>query len=197
MRRLTMPQSSHTPNRPYTPDELRRLRFWARPLRTPQRRLNAHVLLALGIVTGCSSPDIQTVMTDHFERVNGQTLLHVGGKRPRVAMVEPAWQQAIDEAVEELGPGRYLFRDGSTRNTKNLVSNFVYLNQTEGIVRPAPARLRMTWVVNRIMDGMPVDVLIKTGGFKSPGSLEIYFEHVTDRSPEEHLQWVMRGRIEL
>lgn len=153
------------PSAPYTGLEVAELRLWAAVQRESRRR-DAWALLALGVGAGLAASEVCAVnardITEDGARV------HVFGPRERVVPVDEEWTVTLAELVAgpDCGP---LFVPG-VRWYKNKIGDFVRVTHGDQL-RPMPQRMRATWLVRRMAEGMPVQDLKYAAGIRSLGAL--------------------------
>jgi integrase len=159
------PLHGSEPSAPYTGLEVAELRLWA-AVQRESRRPDAWALLALGVGAGLAASEVCAV-TARDVGEDG-TRVHVVGPRERVVRVDEEWCVTLAELVAgaDCGP---LFVPG-VRWYKNKIGDFVRMTQGDQI-RPMPQRMRATWLVRRMSEGMPLQDLTYAAGIKSLGAL--------------------------
>ncbi len=153
------------PSAPYSEQQVAEMRVWAE-LQRPDRREQARRLLALGLGAGLSAGELCGVtwrdITD-----SGRVIM-VGGRRPRVVRVGSEWSDVLRSAAcGELDEFVFL---PSIQLYTNKVPDFVRSTIGDQL-RPVPQRMRATWLVARMSQGMPVQNLIYEAGVKSLAAL--------------------------
>lgn len=152
---------------PYTENEVTALRVWANGERTEERRLQAHLLLALTLGAGLRSCEVAGLTADGVAQDSlGLTVTASGyrGAAERIVPVEHEWADTIAEAVERAaGTQAWLFRPRRTTAGSGTVTTF-----TKRSFRPESAvdvaRARTTWVVNQVRKGVPETAVLKAAG---------------------------------
>lgn len=160
--------SSNAP-RPYSPAEVGLLRFWARFQPTPERTASARALVTLGIGAGLATRELVSVRACDVTP-NGQ-FVQTFGPDTRFVTVAENFRAELSELVSDSLSQDYLFRPG-VRWTRNIVTNFVTSRRPLPPVRPEPQRMRSTWIVSRMSEGLPVPELLRQVGVKHLGALE-------------------------
>lgn len=170
---------------PYTPREIALLRAWASGQSTNYRRVNATLLLALGLGAGLSSREMCGLRAGDVTVDDDGVLLDVTvGTRPRVVPVMAAWEEPLAAfARATLRSDQWLLMPNRQQEYKrSAVSDFMATTND----RPFPInthRLRSTWIVHHLAIGTPVLLLARAAGTASPQALGRYLEHVPDVDP--------------
>lgn len=179
------PVHMDNPLRPYGEIEKRQLLSWAEGQTTPTRRLDCHLILALGLGAGLSSADILSLTTEHvFVDALGVLiqLQRPGGERE--VPVLAAWERPIIDAVRAREPGGWLV--GSRRGTNsNWVNHFLSKTQPESGRRPLVSRLRNTWIVHHLDSGTPLGPLSVAAGLETFRTIEKLLPFVQEPSQDE------------
>lgn len=161
--------------RPYSPDELIAWRSWAIGQRTPARRRDAKILLALGIGAGLSGGEISESRYKDISLDDGGVLVQVVIGRPRVIPVLSAWEGALVSAFHAgRGPDEFLFRPNATRPAPNLINHFTQQNGKP----PSTSRMRTTWLVAQLSAGIPAKALMDAAGVRGFTSFERCVEYL-------------------
>lgn len=170
------------PSAPYGFEELAGLRLWASTQRA-DRRNDASTLLALGLGAGLTAAEI-CVATGADVSEDGKRIL-VSGARGRVVTVRLEWRDTSIRLRRDVGDG-VLFLP-SVRPYSNKISDFV--RKTFGDQpRPKPQRMRATWLLQRMTDGIPIQNLLYEAGVKSLDALarfERYLPPPSGEGPQE------------
>lgn len=152
---------------PYSASEVTALRVWANGERTEERRIQAHLLLALTLGAGLRSCEVAGLTAEGVSQDSlGLTVTASGyrGAAERVVPVEHEWADTIAQAVERAaGTQAWLFRPRRTTAGSGTVTTF-----TKRSFRPDSAvdvaRARTTWVVNQVRKGVPETAVLKAAG---------------------------------
>lgn len=166
------PVHKDNPLRPYSEFEQRQLLSWAEGQTTPTRRLDCHLILALGLGAGLSSADILSltagqVVVDHLG-----VLIRV--QRPGAERDVPmlaAWEQPIVDAVSMRDPDGWLVGTRRGANS-NWINHFLAKTQPEAGRRPNVSRLRNTWIVHHLNTGTPLGPLSVAAGLETFRTIE-------------------------
>lgn len=161
------PVHKDNPLQPYSEFEQRRLLSWAEGQTTPTRRLDCHLILALGLGAGLSSADILSltagqVVVDHLG-----VLIRIQrrGSERDVPMLA-AWEQPIVDAVSMRDPDGWLVGTRRGANS-NWINHFLAKTQPEAGCRPNVSRLRNTWIVHHLNTGTPLGPLSVAAGLET------------------------------
>ncbi|MFJ5803793.1 hypothetical protein [Streptomyces decoyicus] len=162
--RLSSPRDPHPP---YESGELARLRSWAGNL-PGQARLDGLALMALG--AGCGLMPVEVI------RVRGS---HIRLTRSKVAV--------LDEELLEAAGSSYLFRPGrKVEAAKNLVNSWPARHRPHVGLPPLSARrLRSTWIVGLLANGISEAVVAQAAGMASLAALAPYHRWVPPLPQEE------------
>jgi len=178
VRLAALPPAS--PSTPYTPRELSLLRSWAGGQNTEFRRVNAHILLALGLGAGLAARELQETRPANITCDSDGVLITVAGARPRVVPVLGEWESVLrDVATAAMHKDSYLFRPRRTRCYPNAITGFV----AETVGRQVPVssqRMRATWIVGHLRAGVPVKALVDASGVASFEAFTRYLPFVPD-----------------
>jgi hypothetical protein len=177
-RRLT-PMRAADPSRPYLDREVIALQAWANSQSTQARRDNAGVLLALGLGAGLSASEIGNLYVRDFYVHDAGVDVRITGQRTRQVPVLDYWTGVLRERVTQLAGDRFAFREGHTSNYDNLISNFVSRSRSEGIL-PQTQRMRATWLVHHLQNGVPAAQLLHASGVESLDALSRYMRFVAE-----------------
>lgn len=179
------PVHKDNPLRPYSEFEQRQLLSWAEGQTTPTRRLDCHLILALGLGAGLSSPDILSltagqVVVDHLG-----ALIRVQRRgAERDVPVLAAWEQPIVDAVSMREPDGWLVGTRRGENS-NWINHFLAKTQPEAGRRPNVSRLRITWIVHHLNTGTPLGPLSVAAGLKTFRTIEKLLPFVHAPSQDE------------
>lgn len=166
--------------RPYSAAEQTAWRSWADGQRTPARRQDAKVLLALSIGAGLSGGEISEVRYENITVDAEGVLIQVAGERARVVPVLAPWEDIL-VAVAHLDcePEGFVFRPTARRPNPNVVSHFT---KKDGHL-PSTYRMRTTWMVTQLIAGVPVKALLNAAGVQSFTSFERCISYLTEPDP--------------
>jgi integrase len=177
-RRLT-PMRAADPSRPYLEREVIALQAWANSQSTEARRDNANVLLALGLGAGLSASEIGNLNVRDLCAHDAGVDVEILGPRARQVPVLDYWTGVLRERIAQLPGDRFAFREGHTSNYDNLISNFVSRSRSEGVL-PQTQRMRATWVVHHLQNGVPLAQLLRASGVESLDALNRYMRFVAN-----------------
>ena len=166
-------------SRPYTAKEVSLLIAWANFQRTENRRVNAMVLLCLGIGAGLSAAEIGWLRACDVRVDDEGVLLTISGPRARTVPMLEAWEQPIAQIAQaSMRKSQRIFvPNRHSGANKSLISNFV-VNTTDRPVSVTAQRLRATWLVTHLTAGTPVVLLARAAGLESLDGLSRFVEYV-------------------
>ncbi|MFB4301057.1 hypothetical protein [Actinomadura sp. NTSP31] len=136
---------------------------------------------------------------DHADHADdeGAVRLAVRGRRARIVVCRRPWERVLDDlagqAGRDHGDDAYLFRPGVANRGGNLVTNFV------ARAHPAPAtpafktgRLRASWLVSLISEGVPLQALVAAAGLQTLHGLSRIMPHLP-AVPADTAATILRG----
>ncbi|WP_338897765.1 hypothetical protein WBG99_21005 [Streptomyces sp. TG1A-60] len=176
--------SPRNPQPPYEKGELARLRDWAGHL--PGRaRLDGLGLMALGAGCGLAPGEVVRVRGSHVDVTCGVPVLDED-MLGRLVACNIFWAPVLTELAEAAGAG-YLFRPGrKVAAAKNLVSSWPSRHRPPDGLPPLSARrLRSTWIVGLLADGISPSVVAAAAGMASPAGLAPHHQWVPPLPREE------------
>jgi integrase len=188
--RLSSPRD---PQPPYKRGELSRLRAWAAHL--PRRaRLDGLALMGLGAGCGLAPGEVTRVRGSHVHiTTSGVAVLdeHMLG---RLVACHVEWAAVLAELAETAGSG-FVFRPGrKVAAAKNLVSSWPSRHRPHAGLPPLSARrLRSTWIVRLLADGISPAVVAQAAGMASTAALAPYHRWVPPLPREEVIR-LLHGR---
>ena len=161
----------------YTDHEVRVIKDWARGQRTALNRNKAAVLLALTLGAGLYSHEVVRLRVRDIQCDDEGVLLHVHGQHEREVPVLAEHEGTLRELVQHVGPDDYAFAPGRTNRKSNVIQNFIKNTHMDEGLFPNPRRLRATWMVGHLKNGVPAAALTKAAGLTNLRSFErwLYF----------------------
>lgn len=183
--RLPLSSANNVPV-PFSGVEVERLRFWAAHQKTEYRRLNAHLLLALGLGAGLSTQEIIDVTTGDIAVDHEGVLVFVHGARTRAVPVLAVWEEILALVAQTaMRTDIHVFaaRRHSPSNP-NLVNAFLGDALTPPVHLTAQ-RMRSTWIVGHLASGVPAPLLARAAGVVRVDSLARYLQFVPEPTHED------------
>lgn len=179
--RLSSPRK---PQPPYGQGELADLRAWAGHL-PGQARRDGLALMALGAGCGLTPGEVAAVRGRHVDTACRVPVLDerlLG----RLVACRAAWAPILTQLTQTAGAS-YLFRPGrKVEAAKNLVSSWPARHQPpKGLPRLSARRLRSTWIVTLLAEGINPTVVADAAGMSSPAGLAPYHDWVPSLPREE------------
>lgn len=169
---------------PYSQGQVAALHTWAVQQGTVYRKVNGHILLALGLGAGLSAGEVEQVRCRHVVVDDEGVMVEVVGERPRLVPVLAEWEEVVAAVAQAaMNQDQFLFKPKREQaQAKNLIPNFVA--ETSGRTFSITSqRLRVTWIVTHLVAGTPISALHVASGVKSPEALARYAEFVPDLDP--------------
>lgn len=166
------PLAAANASAPYSGVEIERLRSWAYLQGDADYGHSAQALLSLGFGAGLPTRDLARVRVRDIAE-DCTTVKVEGGDFPRIVRVQSEWTADLAESVERVSdPGLTLFRPGVVFH-KNTVLTFLHRSMRgDGV--PSTQRMRVTWLVMKLISGTPMHVLLYEAGLKSMDALVRY-----------------------
>jgi integrase len=186
------------PRTPYLSNrEIDRLRRWA-AIQDDEDRLDAELLLALGLGTGLTAGEIGALRYEDVTVDAHGVRVRVSSGKGRVVPVLAEWEDVIVRAVAARAPGQFMFVADRAGTPKNLYWNFIdHSKQKAGPrpprrkdgtgPRPTPGknslgpnsqRGRATWLLHHLEAGTRVDVLMAMAGLQALDGLSRYVQYM-------------------
>lgn len=159
------PLAGSTPSSPYGLKEVASLRVWA-SLQREDRVRDAWMLLSLGLGAGLTARELMTTSAADID-TNGT--VSVRGVNPRRVPVRHEWWPELSALTAEVDATAPLFRP-HIATYANKIGDFVRSSWGDG-PRPTVQRLRATWLVTVMSDGLPIQDLLYVAGVKSLDAL--------------------------
>lgn len=164
---------SHVP--PYTDSEIRMAVAWMRGQPGEIRPRKAAVMMSLCLGAGLRSREVAELRAKDVHIVDAGVLIRLPDRDVPVVM---EWESPLRRVIENLEPDEYVFGDRTRVTTRNLLSSFV--DNTAGHFRPRSDRLRATWIVNHLCNGIDLRTLMKAAGITKFLNLHRYLEYVPE-----------------
>ncbi|KQW06439.1 hypothetical protein ASC66_08100 [Leifsonia sp. Root4] len=185
VKRLAAPQMAG--RRPFSMAEAATMHSWAGTLTTELKRRNAHAILGLAGGAGLRTEEIIKVRISDIEVVDGRVFVNVPGPRRRRVPVMHPWNRTLLSSID-LGadPDEYLFRGYRFDEYRPRVIQ-TFLTEHPSRVRATVSRLRSTWIVAQIDNGVPLAALKTVAGFVSAASLDKHLRFARPLDPADYV----------
>ncbi|MGW0825154.1 hypothetical protein [Streptomyces sp. NPDC002845] len=169
--------SRRNPQPPYDKGELARLRNWAGHL-PGQARQDGLALTALSAGCGLAPGELAKVRGHHIDAACGVPVLDEA-LLGRLVACRADWAPVLVELADAAGAG-YVFRPGrKVAAAKNLVLSWPTRHRPPGgLPRLSARRLRSTWIVGLLAEGISPAVVATAAGMTSPAGLAPYHQWV-------------------
>ncbi len=190
--RRAKPIKWDSPKAPYTEAEMQEFVFWANSQHTAINRQAAQTALALAAGAGFAPEDIIRVAVSDIKKVRGLWLVQVDGRRARTVAIRDEWVPLLRKGTKGLTKDQLAFLPGRTCSARDKVSNFI--TQSSGDNKPELQRLRITWLLRHVVEGVPLQVLIRAFGVKELHSISRYLTHLPELSDTDYLSALARLR---
>ncbi|TFC86909.1 hypothetical protein E3T24_05890 [Cryobacterium sp. TmT2-59] len=168
------PASAH----PYASRDLITFRSSAARRTNVERRMNAHVLLALGAGAGMRAEEIALARISDVTTDGDELLVSVRGNHPRTVPLRVEWRRALATGINGREPGEWLF---AGYRLPEYPARVIHQFGIDAPDEPTPSatRLRATWIVRHLNAGLRLDILLELAGLATPTSLAPYVQAMT------------------
>lgn len=157
------PLSASSSTTPYTRQERAGLRTWVELQGKSAMKTSLRALLALGFGAGLLTRELSDVTAADVGQ--GGNLVRINGPRARLVPVAAEWQEELASlASTAVASVDTLFRPG-VPYSKNTVVDIV--RRADGATVVTTQRMRASWIVDRLVEGMPMHELIASAGVRS------------------------------
>lgn len=176
---------------PYTPAEIEILRTDAAQQPSATRRRGARALLALGLGAGLDGRWVTRIGPNEVRRGEGFVTVAVPEPAARLVVVRAEWESEILELAATAGAGVLI---GRKSQAKSRVADMARrLRRPTGHPRLSPPRLRSTWLVALLTDGVPVQVICAAAGLSGITTLSDLIPDLPPVDPDKQIR-LLRGR---
>ncbi|MER7797483.1 hypothetical protein [Microbacterium sp. NPDC096154] len=171
----TLPQlAASSGTTPYSEVERARLRTWAHLQGKAETRASLRALLALGFGAGLLTRELCEVRACDVA-VEG-CAVRVLGERARIVPVAAVWRKELAELAAGAPDAEdSLFRRG-VAYTKNTVVDLV--RRAQGGSTVTTQRMRASWIVDRLVEGTPMQELVTAAGVRSLDAFVRYEQYL-------------------
>ncbi|WP_354575328.1 hypothetical protein [Frigoribacterium sp. UYMn621] len=173
------------PTAAYPKTEIVELFSWANAQGTPARSRSALALLCLGFGAGLATRElldvrVSDISTNTDERFVGSATatVVVWSDRPRVVPFRHEWVPTLLTVVSDMDDDCWLFRPGRTGTSPGQVTDFLTRSRTHLDVRPS--RMRTTWLLQHLAEGMPAVELLRISGLRNYAALDKLVPFIPD-----------------
>lgn len=172
------------PSAPYTAAQVTALRTWASQQNSDYRRVQATLLLSLGLGAGLSSREMAAVRCGDIDVDEHGVVVNVRGERSRKVPVLAAWEEPLAViAKAALRPEQWVLTPGrKVEYDRNFVTGLASRTSNRPFAIGA-RKLRATWLVHHLAEGTPIKALYVASGVSSPEALFRYVQFVPDMDP--------------
>jgi integrase len=163
--------------RPFNSAEVASMHSWAASLTTSLRRQNAQALLGLAGGAGLRPDEIIDTRIGDVDVVDGRVFVNIPGRHPRRVPVRNPWNRTLMRSLAgRTDPNEYIFRAYRLEEYRPRAIQ-TFLTDHPARVRATVSRLRSTWIVAQIDNGLPLPVLMAIGGFTASSGLDKHLIH--------------------
>jgi hypothetical protein len=176
---------------PYTAVELDTMVRHATDLRTLTGNAAPLAVITVGRGAGLHAPDYRATWATDVHTIDGVPVVDVGPPRPRRVPLHRDWADLALDAAASLD-GR-LLSGGISTTRHNLVSKTAERFNQGCSVRLHATRLRHTWMLALLDDGVPVDVIAQAAGISHLHTIERLLDRIALRPAEQTVAWLTGG----
>jgi integrase len=149
---------------------------WAGSQTSERLRSNADILNSLTLGAGLYPAELLGTRMGNIVDLDGLLVVNVLGDNPRQVPVRRFWADTLRQRLAGR-PSDALVID-SQIDPDSTTSIMVVFNGTSRAGRPDPQRMRSSWIVALLNDGVPVPLVMKAAGLKHSHSLNRYLPFV-------------------
>ncbi|QYF74360.1 tyrosine-type recombinase/integrase [Cryobacterium sp. PAMC25264] len=173
-----LPSPKRNPRRrPFTLAEVAALHSWAASLTTNFKRQNALAILGLAGGAGLRSDEVIETRIRDIEIIEGRVFVHVPGIRARTVPVRTPWNRTLLRSLDgRTETDEFVFRGWRLDEYRPRAIQ-TFLTEHPSRIRATVSRLRASWVITQIDNGLPLPVLMKIAGFTATASLDKHLVH--------------------
>ena len=169
-----------TVSAPYSSAEEQRFRVWARTLKGELGSARATALLALVAGAGLRTDEVLRVRVRDVVQEAGMWIRVTGGA-VRLTPVRPDWAPYLRHCIENLSRDEFVFPRGDAQRPKLIHDWLLALDRR---TRPVPGRLRATWIVAQLSDGVQPESLLAWAGIARGETISHYLPFVPDATEQ-------------
>jgi integrase len=171
---------------PFTMSDAASMHSWATSLTTPLKRQNAWAILGLAGGAGLRTQEIIDLRIGDIEVIDGRVFVNVPGKRPRRVPVLHPWNRTLLRSIKNRTPDDFVFR-GYRLDEYQPRTLQTFLTEHPARVRATVSRLRSTWIVTQIDNGLPLPVLLALSGLVGAHSLDKHLIHARPANINDYI----------
>ena len=162
---------------PFSLADAATMHSWAGSLTTDLKRQNAYAVLGLAGGAGLRTDEIIDVRIGDIEVADGRVFVNVPGPRRRRVPVMHPWNRTLLRSLDRrTDREEFLFR-GHRSDEYRPRAIQTFLTEHPSRVRATVSRLRSTWIVTQIDNGLPLPILKAIAGFISAQSLDKHLRY--------------------
>lgn len=174
---------------PYTEEELRAWRLWARTRPTALSKARADVTLALIAGAGLHRDELLTVKSHHVIVDHDDVWIRVTGARQRVVPLLPQWRNRLLRNTQGLASTDSVWPLGGTASA-------VTTSMKGSAPAPEPQRLRASWLVTHLSAGTSAEHLLAWSGIERGETLAGYLQFLNGPIDENRRRTLLRTRAD-
>lgn len=147
-----------TNSSPYNSREMAGVLEWMTTARTPAVAREKELVVALALGAGLRNAEMAQLKWESVFTDEQGSVIHVG---QRSVPVDATWAGALVKHRDGQSDSDYVLRpNASYRNPDDIVTRTIGETMNGQVMRPAPRRMRATWIVNMMHRFVPDSVLV-------------------------------------
>jgi integrase len=170
----------------YTETQLMHHRGNALAHTTASRRANAQLILGLGAGAGLRPEEIALARVGDIHLDGPHTTITVQGKHPRQVPMKNRWVPALLAGLGDRAPDDWAFTGYRLPEYPARVIHQFGID-TPAVPTPSATRLRATWIVGLLNEGLPVDLILELSGLATVVSLDSFVRAMNPHPTDQHL----------
>lgn len=175
-------------SKPYSPEEIKRLKRLAMEQSTPYSRHAAWCMLAFGLGAGLAASELATLRREDVVEDRHGVFVHVRQPNRNQPRVVPVLDEFADEAIvlaRCATPGHFVFRPDRTSAGRASVGDWANRLKYHDELKFLLPRMRATWVVRHLNAGVPAQAVIAAAGMTSFTALDRYASYLDELTENE------------
>jgi integrase len=178
----------------YTDTQLMHHRGSALAHTTESRRANAHLVLGLGAGAGLRPEEIALLRVGDIQVEEPHATVTVRGKHPRVVPVKNRWVPSLVTGLGDRPADEWAFTGYRLPEYPARVIHQFGID-TPTILTASVTRLRATWIVGLLNQGLPLDLILNLSGLATVVSLDSFVRAMQPHPIDQHLTAIIGAEL--
>lgn len=149
--------TTSTVGRPYSTAEQNAARAWATHQRTAAALRDCGAIVGLGFGCGLTTREMTLVRVQDVKA----GAIRVSGPRERTVSIAPRWRELLERSLSRSRGSELLIAPDAALRVTVIADR---RRRSMGPVGPTPQRMRNTWLVDRVNEGIDADTLLALSG---------------------------------